>query len=389
MLGGLSRRASYLRSLTPPAALVRVENGDLTEAMGRQDELKAETAIEMLNSLDYEAVNLGEKDFRLGLPYLASLQARFKGALLCANVRRAEGTALFQEYTAIRRMAGDHGVRIVIVGLLSDQFADAVQALDPDLRVESPAARLERLEPELAARGELRVLLFHGPKAEAAALGRQFKGFQLVVYGHEADHAEELAQGGETVLACSGQDGKYLGRAMLTEDAGWRVAEVRYPALGPELTEDAAVVRSDRAYLERVAAEQLLEKVPRVPTLNGDAFAGTSACAPCHPAAHAVWRGSAHATAMATLVAEQHDRDPECVGCHVVGLDRVGGFVSRQKTPQLQDVGCESCHGAAAKHARDPKVALPKAGTEACGSCHVPEHSPNFAFDAYWQKIRH
>jgi hypothetical protein len=368
---------------------VRVENGDLTEAMGRQDELKAETAIEMFNAMDYEAVNLGEKDFRLGLPYLASLQARFKGALLCANVRRADGTAPFKEYAAFQRLVGDHGVRIVIVGLLSDQFADVVQALDPDLRVESPAARLEQLEPEVAAQGAVRVLLYHGPKAEAATLGRRFNGFQLVVYGHEADRAEELAQGGETVLACSGQDGKYLGRATLTEDAGWRVAEVRYPALGPELAEDAAVVQSDRAYLDRVAAEQLLANVPRVPTLNGDSFAGTAACADCHPAAHAVWRGSAHATAMATLVAERHDRDPECVGCHVVGLDRVGGFVSRQKTPQLQDVGCESCHGAAAKHARDPKVALPKVGAEACGSCHVPEHSPNFAFAAYWQKIRH
>src|SRR6185503_20510447 len=85
MLGGLPRRATYLKSLGVAANLVPVDNGDLTEAMGRQDELKAETIVEAFNRMQYAAINLGEKDFRLGMAYLQSLRARSKGAMLCAN----------------------------------------------------------------------------------------------------------------------------------------------------------------------------------------------------------------------------------------------------------------------------------------------------------------
>src|SRR5262245_11263227 len=49
MLGGLPRRAGFLHQLPAGARPVHVENGDLTEAGGRQDELKAETLVEMLN----------------------------------------------------------------------------------------------------------------------------------------------------------------------------------------------------------------------------------------------------------------------------------------------------------------------------------------------------
>jgi hypothetical protein len=85
-----------------------------------------------------------------------------------------------------------------------------------------------------------------------------------------------------------------------------------------------------------------------------------------------------------------HQRDPDCVGCHVVGLEYQGGFRSAALTPQLENVGCENCHQAAARHAASPATnPLRKVGEAACAVCHVPDHSPGFDFTRFWAKIRH
>src|SRR5207253_234634 len=110
-------------------------------------------------------------------------------------------------------------------------------------------------------------------------------------------------------------------------------------------------------------------------------FAGSQSCGTCHSKALGVWKRSGHAKALGTLEHEGHDRDPECLPCHVVGLQSSHGFWSKQKTPQLAAVGCESCHGAGLGHAKNPwKVSLPKVTTSTCGSCHTSNTSPDFIF---------
>ena len=110
----------------------------------------------------------------------------------------------------------------------------------------------------------------------------------------------------------------------------------------------------------------------------------------CHQAESKVWRESKHASALKTLQSDGHDKDPDCVGCHVVGLDKVKGFESREKTPTLADVGCESCHGAGRIHAMRPrKNNAPIASVEVCTTCHNPQHSPEFDFEKYWANIAH
>ena len=47
MVGGIPRRATLLKQLAEKHTLLALENGDLTKAAGRQDELKAESLIEM------------------------------------------------------------------------------------------------------------------------------------------------------------------------------------------------------------------------------------------------------------------------------------------------------------------------------------------------------
>jgi hypothetical protein len=406
MVGGIPRRATLLKQLAKTHTLINLENGDLTKASGRQDELKAETLIDMLNQLGYDALNLGEYDFKLGLPYLQALEQRFRGKMLCGNVVDGSGKPLFDAFTLLEKQHAGHPVKVLVVGLISEQHASTIRQYVPEVQVIPAAQKLERLRQQLSAAADLRILLWHGNQQEAEQIARQHPYFDLIVCAHCGDGPLQPKQVGKTRLVFSGNDAKFVGVAYLHRSSGetasppngdnssiapaYTVARVEHIRLTEDFKEDADALQVKLGYLAQVEGEALLLQVARRPTLNGDTFAGSRACRPCHSEDYRIWERSKHAKAMQTLVDEKHDKDPECVVCHVVGLEFESGFVSMEKTPHLKDVGCESCHGPARKHVQDPlNNKLGKAGESSCMQCHVPAHSPNFDFQTYWKQIEH
>jgi len=407
MVGGIPRRATLLKQLATTHTLINLENGDLTKAGGRQDELKAETLIDMLNQMGYDALNLGEYDFKLGLAYLQALKQRFRGKMLCGNVVDASGKPLFDAFTLLEKQHEGRIVRMLVVGLISERYASTIRQYVPEVQVIPAAQKLEKLREQFSKAADLHILLWHGNQQEAEQIARQHPYFDMIVYAHGGDGPLQPKQVGKTRLVFSGNDAKFVGLAYLQLtpndiDAppdrsngspvapAYTIARVEHIRLTEEFKEDADTLQIKLGYLARVEAESLLLQVPRRPTLNGDTFAGSRACRPCHSEDYRIWERSKHAKAMQTLVDEKHDKDPECVVCHVVGMEFESGFVSMEKTPHLKDVGCESCHGPARKHVQDPlNNKLGKAGESSCMQCHVPAHSPNFDFQTYWKQIEH
>lgn len=387
MLGGLARRVSLLNGL--PRNLIRLENGDLVVGTGRQDELKADTAIQALNVAKYDAFNLGERDFALGLDYLRSLQVRSTASFLCANAVDAEGNPLFASEIDVHRSVDGKQATITIVGLLSDSLFEGAQT--PGVSFQPAVDTLAQIVNRWRSTGkaQLRILLYHGPTSEAEELAKRFPQLDLIVTAHNSDDPIAPRHVGSTVIASEGTEGKHLGLAHLSSGPNWHVTGFEDRAIGPALHENAAVRSAISSYERRVVGEGLLEQVARTPTLNGDRYAGTGTCLSCHEEAARKWRGSKHARAFATLTSVDHDGDPECVRCHVVGFSIESGYVSPKATPAMRDVGCESCHGPAAGHVRNPQHKLGAAGPDSCRSCHVPSHSPKFDFTAYWKRINH
>lgn len=388
MVGGIPRRATYLKQLEKEYQLVRLENGDLTKAGGRQDELKAETLIEMLNAMGYDALNLGLYDFKLGMDYLRSLQVQFKGTMLCGNVLEG-GNPIFEAFTLLKRTHQGRPIQVLVVGMFSERHAEALLRANPALRVVPVREQLDALRPQIEAQGDLRVLLLYGDQAHAEEVAKAHPYFHLIVYANSGDGPATPKRVGDTTLAFAGTDAKYVGIAPV-EGNSFTIGRVFATRLEETFQDDPAILQIKMGYLARVEGENLLAMVPKRPTPNGSAFAGSRACMPCHSEDYKIWQKTAHAKAMQTLVDVHHHKDPECVGCHVVGLEYEGGFQSLEKTPTLKDVGCESCHGAGRKHIEDPENnRMGKIGESVCLNCHVPAHSPNFNFETYWKKIEH
>ena len=164
-------------------------------------------------------------------------------------------------------------------------------------------------------------------------------------------------------------------------DAAGRIV---YRKMGWNEKHDANVMRMRLARLVGSKVPMLLER---------DGFSGNDACAVCHPAETATWRFTEHAFAFDTLVTRAVDRDPKCVGCHVVGFGERGGYSQSGREEHLENVGCETCHGRGGGHleARS-KTAAGTAAADyraACEKCHDAKHSLGFEYETFLPKISH
>jgi hypothetical protein len=72
----------------------------------------------------------------------------------------------------------------------------------------------------------------------------------------------------------------------------------------------------------------------------------------------------------------------DCYHCHTTGYGKPGGFESVEKTPELQNAGCEVCHGPGSAHAGSGKKADINGHPtrQVCDTCHTSSRVQAFNY---------
>lgn len=167
-----------------------------------------------------------------------------------------------------------------------------------------------------------------------------------------------------------------------------------------------AMEEARHAFNQSLKDLQMKTERELIPPVEGEPFyVGTNQCATCHVEAHEFWQNTAHASAVQTLEVRDKLFDQNCISCHVVGYEKPGGSVigelkyeaplgDRQIEKDLENVGCESCHGPGSEHMQrpvdaegSPQFIHATPAADDCMECHVQEHSPKFKFEAYVEDI--
>ena len=252
---------------------------------------------------------------------------------------------------------------------------------------------------------------------DSRLLARQF-AFDLVVStGSAGEPPRELERlGDRTRLVQVGTKSMFVSVVGLFADGSFKYQRVPLDSRFPDSPDMLRQLATYQKELERSGLEGLgLKSIPH-PT--GLKFVGSEACADCHGSAFQTWKKSKHAHAIESLVHPrerseiQRHFDPECLSCHVTGWNApkhfpyLSGYRDYKRDALLHGVGCENCHGPGSAHVaaengevddeteiarlrKQMAVTLEFSRTTGCVQCHDLDNSPDFDFDAYWERIKH
>jgi len=430
--GGLKRRHTLLKQLEADGwPLVKVDVGGLTKRLGPQTEIKYRYIFDALREMGYSAIQPGMNELLLGADAVAYPLIQIGDAeenpMVSANVGvYAMDSGLTRPY----RIVTAGGKRVGVTGVLGAKYVEQLKT-SGDIIVDDPTTALAKVAPQLAGeRCDLQILLVHGDPAEADDLARKFPQFQIVVAAggaHEPPSAPAKIAGSTAARIEPGSKGEYAVVLGIFDDPKqtYRYQRVPLDARFADAPEMQRVLVAYQQELETMTLAGLGLKGVENP--EGE-FAGSAVCGDCHTKAWEVFEKTPHYHATDTLEKLDPPRqyDPECLSCHVTGWNPqeyfpyVSGFISRERTPELVQNGCENCHGPGAAHvaaetgevdATDAEVEALRAAlrmkivanegnkegqefatgsvVKNCMKCHDQDNSPDFDFQKYWPKVKH
>jgi len=375
-LGGLDRRWAVLNSVPRQRKLI-VDIGSLVESDSEQDLIKFNIIIQAFGLLDYDVVNLTEKDIEI---------AKTLGLLDRLGL-------VFNVISAHRSTDVDLPVKFTKQLALKDKTVTiTIAAFD------AKSSRIEQIEKLFPPQADVQtvniLILNHCDPTIVDSVAEKAPIVDCLVCPSDSDEPRVIGDPNKKPLVFSvGRFGRYICKLDVTDTKDKNRLELSFHAIpiGEDLKQGPSLVRLYKDYQQLVKEANLLEKYPRFVLPNDLKYVGSKSCKPCHQYEYQQWSEKAHARAYATLEKVGSQYDPECIICHVVGMEYESGFISEQKTAHLKDVGCENCHGPGSEHVRTLGKAKTTQPKSSCLDCHTPEKSSEYAGNEqrYLEKIRH
>jgi hypothetical protein len=378
--GGLERRYNVIQQLKKERGwpIFAVDLGDIPQERGPQKLLKYVTSMEALKRLDYTAAGIGANESNL--PLLDAL-----GGFALNNEIKDKPQPPFvlggnlqgnraNNYPGTQAVAfAGNGKGLPKIGVTSVAAPSVTQQIkDPTVKFAPIAQALPDLLKQLnAGKADFKVLLFQGNDKEAQQFAATQAGFQVILHlSAEEEPPENPTWVNSTMLVTVGHKGRYVG--LVGVFAGNKPGlpfEMYYQLLriGPEYKTlpdkdaDNPILGVLEDYARKVQKDNYLQlytqnkhPIQTEAQFSTATYVGSDKCKKCHEHAYDVWSKSKHAHAFQTLVDAKRPSlrqfDGECVICHVTGFEYTSGYRNDTATPNLKDVGCESCHGPGSEH---------------------------------------
>ncbi len=371
-LGGLDRRSVVFAGAPKQKRLI-IDTGGLVKSDSEQDLIKFSIIIQSFSLLDYDLVNLTEKDMKI---------AQNLGLLSNPIV------GFISPYGSGEKIAGRFRNQYL---LNSKYVAISVLTFDVDT---APIEQIREVFSREPGQRSVNILIINRCDDAIIFSIAKLGTVDCLVCPSESDEPTVISDPNKRPLVFSvGRFGRYVSRLQITEGGEKDKLKINFSAIPvtEDLPQEKSLVELYKAYQQLVKDSNLLEKLGRFALPNGLKYTGSESCKLCHRLEYETCSDHAHAHAFSTLQRVGSQFDPECVVCHTVGMKYESGYVSEEKTAYLKNVGCENCHGPGSEHIRtlgEAKTTEPKSQ---CLDCHTPEQSSRYAGNEqlYREKIIH
>lgn len=374
--GGLAERATQIASFRKNnAPVLLLDGGDFSSTIGRQR--NDEFVLQAYRQLNYDAIAVGDQEFRNGMAFFQRKTLTANLPLVCANLRLQPPAQSQIQPFIIKKI---NGLKVAITGCLSPAALSRIEPekYDP-AQIQPVEPALRQLLPELDRQADVIVLLAQVTPPELEHIARALDGISVIVAGHQPGLPEDSFQEkyGKLIVS-AGVESAYLAHLTLVLNAAKQIENSYFNLIcaSPEIPEAADIKNLVDGYF----AEFEILNHRFGPKTQGLSFYGPDYCRQCHVVAWEIWRTSRHADAFESLKLKSAEANRACWPCH--------SMFARDSSlaPASRQIGCEACHIFTVDPAKAPHPDQPsKTGC----SCHTAKYSPEFDFKVYWDKIKH
>jgi hypothetical protein len=420
MKGGLSRRHSMFKELMKNNwEYAAIDAGNINKGFGLQEELKYNFVIdESMRLMKYGAIGIGNNELRFPTEVLLLYTVDVPNSPKYYTSANIAILAFNPDVVKPYRVISQAGLKIGIVSVIASSLQKDLN--NKEIICADAVDKLREILPKLNnEKCNKKVLIIHGSDTEVTTIINFFPDEFDYIIGSNTPAEPPIQPNfvGKSMLIEVGEKGKFAVAIGLYDDSKTPFRYQRIPI-------DFRYKNSEDVLKRMQLYQNQLEKTG----LNGlgikpiddsrvevcGKYSGTKQCIDCHEEVHKIWRKSKHASAWNALSKESipaRVNDPECIACHVVGWNRKertpykNGFIGQKATPELINVGCESCHGPCENHIKAEqgadikfqeklRKAIKLSATDnnvkkICIECHDGDNSPHFDFKTYWEKIKH
>ncbi len=208
--GGLAHRAGVIDKLKASGVpFIILSAGDIFTYQGYKSKLFATAILKAMNYMGYDAICLGDEDFRLGRCLKDVLrQAHFKIILTNLYVRSFKGIKNIVPYLIIRRA----GIRIAIVSLIDPSLlnGELIEKFFPHIVCYKPRVRLRAIIDKIKGHVDFIILLSHMGLRQTEKLVSEIKGIDMAIVGHFPNTCSNVIKEDGCLIVQTGRAGRQL-----------------------------------------------------------------------------------------------------------------------------------------------------------------------------------
>jgi len=378
-----------------------VDCGDFGSTKVKSQIFKVSYLLSGMALLNYDAINLGEKDLQYGAEFLGAIGKMHKLPFISANVYKYGTEELFVKPYLIKQKGN---LKIGIFGVTTQSGARHLVKPSTGFEVRDPMAAAQKSVTKLRQKCDVVIALAHLGLNGAKELAQKVSGIDIIISGHDTQRTQEPVRIGKTVVMQTGSKGKYLGHLEFRVASNLiSLVDGKLVSLNDKIPDDQRLAGLVSEYDKAFVSTYPLES-PKA--INNFSLLSERSCIQCHRKEHRQWSSTLHRQAWQSLIDKEQTSDPECQQCHTTFFKQPGGFATVFETPDLVNVQCVDCHqltrGDAKEHInkfrrrRAPATAqtnghadFKSIGEGTCLRCHNTESSPNFNYREAFLKITH
>jgi hypothetical protein len=372
-----------------------VEIGNDLQGFGLDKNVKNKWLWIGLNQVGIDVFNVAEDD----VAELMNLGVELKknDRLISANLlSKQNGEPLLNPYV-IKMVPIPGSEKKLRLGLLGVSARENNASLSNAAYLwADPLASVAKWLPELRPQCDFLVVVACMPSRDAVQLAINNTNIDAILNGYKHQYATPLATINQSQIFYAEDEGRILGELRFTIKRGENIKANSIDHVLTSIVSDdpemSAFIAQAKQEIATTQNEIAKAAPPRAvaPMATATNFMTSQKCAACHARQFSLWANSKHAHALGSLQQSKKEFDSACVGCHVTGLGKPGGFIDLYKTPAMANVQCEACHGAGKEHTLKPvAIKMKTQGQATCLVCHTKSNSPEFQFEPYWKKIAH